>query len=182
VVWWAVPCLSVRGTGTGLGGRGGRRQPVEAQDALFQDLRRSWLREVACDDLFGGGVAEAERGRDEPVGWEVAVEVAGTLSTLGESLEDGGEGLVRVTVRGCADPDNDRLVALGVPLLVIFGQEDARYSSSSAADYRTVPGARIEVLAGVGHTPMLEDPPTTARLLRELTTTPGAPNGDGDAA
>ena len=84
------------------------------------------------------------------------------------------------TARGAVDYINhqslpDRLVALGVPLLVIFGQEDARYSSSSAADYRTVPGARIEVLAGVGHTPMLEDPQTTARLLRELTTTPVRP-------
>jgi pimeloyl-ACP methyl ester carboxylesterase len=91
------------------------------------------------------------------------------------------------TARGAVDYIShqslpDRLVALGIPLLVIFGQEDARYSSSSAADYATVPGARIEVLAGVGHTPMLEDPQTTARLLRELTTTPGAPNGDGDAA
>jgi pimeloyl-ACP methyl ester carboxylesterase len=91
------------------------------------------------------------------------------------------------TARGAVDYMShqnlpDRLVAVGVPLLVIFGQEDARYSSSSAADYRAVPGARIELLAGVGHTPMLEDPQTTARLLREFTTTPGAPNGDGDAA
>ena len=91
------------------------------------------------------------------------------------------------TARGAVDYIShkslpDRLVALGIPLLVIFGQEDARYSSSSAADYATVPGARLEVLAGVGHTPMLEDPQTTARLLRELTTTPGAPDADGDAA
>ena len=45
----------------------------------------------------------------------------------------------------------DRLAALGLPVLVIFGAEDARYPSSSAAAYRTVPGARVELLPGVGH-------------------------------
>jgi pimeloyl-ACP methyl ester carboxylesterase len=59
-----------------------------------------------------------------------------------------------------------RLAALGVPVLVIFGAEDARYpSSSSAAAYRAVPGARVELLPGVGHTPMMEDPQATATLL-----------------
>ncbi|MFD2767061.1 alpha/beta fold hydrolase [Micromonospora eburnea] len=59
----------------------------------------------------------------------------------------------------------DRLADLGKPLLVIFGEEDRRWRSSSAADYRTVPGAKVELLAGLGHSPMLEDPPRTAELL-----------------
>jgi pimeloyl-ACP methyl ester carboxylesterase len=62
----------------------------------------------------------------------------------------------------------DRLAALGVPLLVIFGEDDRRWRSSSAAGYRVVPGARIEMLPGVGHTPILEDPPRTADLLLEF--------------
>lgn len=61
-----------------------------------------------------------------------------------------------------------RLAPLGVPVLVIFGAEDARYPSSSAAGYRVVPGARVELLPGVGHTPMMEDPQTTATLLLEF--------------
>jgi pimeloyl-ACP methyl ester carboxylesterase len=59
----------------------------------------------------------------------------------------------------------DRLTALGKPLLVIFGEEDRRWRSSSAGDYRIVPGVRIELVPGVGHSPMLEDPPRTAALL-----------------
>jgi pimeloyl-ACP methyl ester carboxylesterase len=62
----------------------------------------------------------------------------------------------------------DRLAALGLPVLVIFGAEDARYPSSSAAAYRAVPGARVELLPGVGHAPMLEDPQTTSKLLLEF--------------
>jgi pimeloyl-ACP methyl ester carboxylesterase len=61
-----------------------------------------------------------------------------------------------------------RLTALGLPVLVIVGADDKRWRSSSAAAYRAVPGARVELLPGVGHTPMMEDPPTTGALLLEF--------------
>jgi pimeloyl-ACP methyl ester carboxylesterase len=62
-------------------------------------------------------------------------------------------------------PLPDRLTALGKPLLVIFGEQDQRWRSSSAALYRAVAGARVELLPGVGHSPIVEDPPRTAALL-----------------
>jgi pimeloyl-ACP methyl ester carboxylesterase len=65
----------------------------------------------------------------------------------------------------------DRLIPLGLPLLVIFGADDGRWRSSSAEAYRVVPGARVELLPGVGHTPMMEDPQTTGRLLLEFADT-----------
>ena len=63
-------------------------------------------------------------------------------------------------------PVPDRLAKLGLPVLVIFGSQDRRWQPSSVEDYRRVPQARVEILNGVGHTPMLEDPDTTAALLR----------------
>ena len=63
-------------------------------------------------------------------------------------------------------PVPDRLAELGLPVLVIFGSQDRRWQPSSAQDYRRVPQARIEILNGVGHTPMFEDPDTTAALIR----------------
>lgn len=62
-----------------------------------------------------------------------------------------------------------RLLALGKPLQVLFGEEDRRWRSSSAADYRAVPGAEVELLPGAGHSPLLEDPPRTAALLLPFT-------------
>jgi pimeloyl-ACP methyl ester carboxylesterase len=63
----------------------------------------------------------------------------------------------------------DRLAALGLPVQVIFGVEDRRYQASLATDeYRVIPDVRIELLEGVGHTPMLEDPQTTGRLLSDF--------------
>jgi pimeloyl-ACP methyl ester carboxylesterase len=58
-----------------------------------------------------------------------------------------------------------RLPPLGLPVLVIFGTDDQRWRSSSAVAYRAVPGARVELLPGVGHTPMMEDPQSTGTLL-----------------
>jgi len=69
----------------------------------------------------------------------------------------------------------DRLAALGIPVLVIFGTEDARYPCSSAAAYRAVPGARVELLPGVGHTPMMEDPQATSTLLLDFAAAAGRP-------
>ncbi|MBL1081073.1 alpha/beta fold hydrolase [Streptomyces actinomycinicus] len=64
----------------------------------------------------------------------------------------------------------DRLRAVGKPLLVLFGEDDRRWRSSSAADYRSVPGATVELLPGLGHSPILEDPPRTAAPLLAFTT------------
>ncbi|WP_083700249.1 alpha/beta fold hydrolase [Mycobacterium sp. IS-836] len=59
----------------------------------------------------------------------------------------------------------DRLGELTLPVLVIFGVEDRRWRSSSTAGYATVPNVAVELLPGVGHTPMLEEPDLTADLL-----------------
>ena len=69
-----------------------------------------------------------------------------------------------------------RLTALGLPLLVIFGADDHRCRSSSAEAYRVVPGARVELLPGVGHTPMQEDPQTTSKLLLDFAAATGHPS------
>ncbi|WP_084484438.1 alpha/beta fold hydrolase [Nocardia anaemiae] len=63
----------------------------------------------------------------------------------------------------------DRLIPLGKPLLVIFGEDDRRWRSSSAAEYRAVPDAKVELLPGIGHSPIMEDPPRTAALLLAFT-------------
>jgi pimeloyl-ACP methyl ester carboxylesterase len=62
-------------------------------------------------------------------------------------------------------PLPDRLAGLDKPLLVIFGEEDQRWHSSSAALYRAVPGSKVELLPGVGHSPMTEDPARTDAIL-----------------
>jgi pimeloyl-ACP methyl ester carboxylesterase len=59
----------------------------------------------------------------------------------------------------------DRLADEQVPLLVIFGARDDIAEPRSAQDYRKVPGARIVLLDGAGHSPHVEKPAPTARLV-----------------
>ena len=59
----------------------------------------------------------------------------------------------------------ERLADQSVPLLVVFGSEDELVDPKSAQGYRTVPSARIIVLDGVGHSPHVERPDATARLI-----------------
>ncbi len=64
----------------------------------------------------------------------------------------------------------DRLASLGVPVMVIYGTRDKRWLPASYLSYAAVPGARVERLDGVGHTPMFEDPARTAALIRDFAT------------
>ncbi len=62
----------------------------------------------------------------------------------------------------------DRLVALDIPLLVVFGAEDHRWDSSSAHSYDVVADARLELLPGIGHSPMFEAPEETSTMLLDF--------------
>ena len=81
-----------------------------------------------------------------------------TYSTFRSVLRGGTEYLTERSVP-------ERLAALEVPVLVIFGAADPRWDPSSAHRYDAVPNARVEMLPGVGHIPMLEEPEATSRLL-----------------
>lgn len=59
----------------------------------------------------------------------------------------------------------ERLADLAVPVLAIFGAADPRWDPASARQYDAVPNARVEMLPGVGHLPILEAPEETGKLL-----------------
>ena len=54
-----------------------------------------------------------------------------------------------------------------MPLLVIFGTEDQVWDDPGAAAqaYRSVPGAQIATMPGAGHSPNVEEPAQTSRLI-----------------
>lgn len=75
-------------------------------------------------------------------------------------------------------PLASRLTATGVPLLVILGAEDQIVDTQQAeSDYAAVPGATVETLDGVGHSPNLEAPAETAAAILSF-----AGAGEGPAA
>ena len=62
---------------------------------------------------------------------------------------------------------DERLAALEPvpPLLVIFGSKDALIPAASAELFKKVPGARVEIIDGPGHSPMVEAPAKTLALI-----------------
>lgn len=59
----------------------------------------------------------------------------------------------------------DELPRLSVPTLVLWGERDMAPPEAGRAVAAQIPGARFEVLEGVGHFPFLEDPERSARLI-----------------
>ncbi len=60
---------------------------------------------------------------------------------------------------------------IAVPTLIVQGERDAGRTPAVGADMAArIPGARLEIIAGVGHTPMLEDPEAFTPLLHAFLT------------
>jgi pimeloyl-ACP methyl ester carboxylesterase len=64
-------------------------------------------------------------------------------------------------------PLDERVRDAAVPLLVIFGEHDQFYDDPNAAAeaYGDVPGARITIIPEAGHSPNVEKPAETSRLI-----------------
>jgi pimeloyl-ACP methyl ester carboxylesterase len=67
-------------------------------------------------------------------------------------------------------PLDQRIRDAAVPLLVIFGEHDQLYDDPEAAAqaYADVPGARISMIPDAGHSPNVEKPGETARLVLDF--------------
>jgi pimeloyl-ACP methyl ester carboxylesterase len=66
-------------------------------------------------------------------------------------------------------PLDERLASAAVPLLVIFGAEDQIYDAKEAiAGFEDVPGVRTALIERAGHSPNVERPQQTARLILEF--------------
>lgn len=60
---------------------------------------------------------------------------------------------------------------IAVPTLIVQGERDTGRTPAVGAEMAArIPGARLEVVAGVGHTPMLEDPAAFTPLLHAFLT------------
>jgi pimeloyl-ACP methyl ester carboxylesterase len=69
-----------------------------------------------------------------------------------------------------AKPTNERLAALMPvpPLLALTGTEDAIVPPGHEKYFAQVPGAKIAMIAGAGHSPMVEKPQETLQLIRDF--------------
>jgi pimeloyl-ACP methyl ester carboxylesterase len=70
----------------------------------------------------------------------------------------------------------DRLAALHLPVLGMFGAEDQIYDAQrSLHAFKSVPGARTVLIQGAGHSPNVEKPDEVARLILGFAAAHGPP-------
>jgi pimeloyl-ACP methyl ester carboxylesterase len=76
-----------------------------------------------------------------------------------------------------AKPLDQRIRDASVPLLVIFGSADQLWKdpSDAAHAYDDVPGAEIQIVDGAGHSPNVEKPDQTARLILRFASAASVP-------
>lgn len=131
------------------------RTPVVGE-ALWR-LRTDGLVKSGYGEAFAGGYS-VEEGFEDPER-VVADNDAMTYTAFDQARSEADEFLESGSVAS-------RLTATGVPVLVMAGTEDQILDSSSVLEsFETVPGARIEELDGLGHSPNVEDPEAVAEFL-----------------
>jgi 2-succinyl-6-hydroxy-2,4-cyclohexadiene-1-carboxylate synthase len=149
-----VQSLVLVGASPGLADDAARAARREADEALAADIERI------------GTAAFLERWLDQPM--------FATLEPQPEDLEarlaNTSGGLATALRRlgtGVQEPLWDRLGELGMPVLVVAGQQDARYVhiGEEMADAIGV-NAQVVALAGAGHAAHLERPIGFSRLLQ----------------
>jgi pimeloyl-ACP methyl ester carboxylesterase len=89
-----------------------------------------------------------------------AIRLANDPLGLAASLRGAGQGAM--------EPLHDRLAFVTAPTLVIAGALDTAGRPRAEAVAAGIPGARLELLDGVGHTPHLESPAAFRRLVTEF--------------
>jgi pimeloyl-ACP methyl ester carboxylesterase len=60
----------------------------------------------------------------------------------------------------------NRIHRIGVPTLIVWGAQDNLVAPAYASEFeRAITGSRVELIAGAGHLPHLEQPETVATLV-----------------
>ncbi|NMO34994.1 alpha/beta fold hydrolase [Streptomyces sp. GMY01] len=125
-------------------------------------------------DLLGHGRSAKPADRSYPLP-DQARRVGAALDRLGvEPAVVVGHSSGGVAATALAEQRPDLATALALIDIGPGREDDRRWRSSSAADYHAVPGAKVELLPGLGHSPMLDDPPRTATPLPAFTTSHAA--------
>lgn len=156
-------CLSLTAAGCGWGSNPAER---EASAALARDIARMFKDEgieKAAAKYADFAMRQRYKAKD-PRGWEEFRRWMSEHSAEGHALTMLHLQLKRPTLW---DMEAD-LKKLGIPLLVIVGDEDAACLDGSVMLKRTVPGAALLVLPRASHTINSEEPAAFNRALLEL--------------
>ncbi len=134
------------------------------------------LTDPAVWQSLADGMASGDRERAVRAGWEVNVSAAfaadeDAYAAYRETALTHPTAVAVILMQSRAVVGHDtsaRLAEIVAPTLVVHGSEDRMLDvSNGRAIARAIPGARLEVLDGVGHMFWIEAPERSAALVRE---------------
>jgi 2-succinyl-6-hydroxy-2,4-cyclohexadiene-1-carboxylate synthase len=148
-----VRTLVLVGASPGLADPGERAARVAADDELAGQIERS------------GTVAFLERWLAQPMFATLTLDAA-DLEARMDNSPAGLAGALRRLGTGAQEPLWDRLGELEMPVLLVTGQEDARFCALAEQMAGAIgPNAQVVALAAAGHAAHLERPASFGRLL-----------------
>jgi pimeloyl-ACP methyl ester carboxylesterase len=150
---------------TYCGGEGSRTTDAE----IVQRLGELFLTGRTEEALrYGFQVNVSPAYAQDPAHYELVTRIAAELPA---SLD-----ILLLQVQAIAAHDtSERLAGISVPTLVVHGSEDQMLSADNGRMIaERIPGARLEVLEGVGHAFWWERPEQVAQMLREHAATAAA--------
>ena len=156
----AVAGLVLESPSAGIENEAQRAERRVADEALATRLERDGIADFVTawerDPVFATHAAL----RPGVVARQRAIRLRSDAHGLAASLRGAGQGAM--------EPLFDRLRAVTSPTLVIAGALDDRGRPRAETVARGIPGARLAVLDGIGHTPHLEHPARFRRLVLDF--------------
>lgn len=143
---------------------------IGATGGVDDDTERAARR--AADDALADHVLEVGVAAflDEWLAQPLFAGLTPAAAAREERLVNTADGLassLRLAGTGTQEPLWDRLAAIDVPVLVLAGVDDAKFSAIAGRLARSIgPNATVALVPRAGHTAQLENPADTASIIR----------------
>lgn len=129
------------------------RSTRTTQDGALADRIRDIGVEAFIESWTSTGMTTLDHLDDAYVSWDLSVRLENTAEGLAAALRGYGQG---------AQPSVwDDLTDLTVPVLLVVGSRDERYTAINREMEQLIPTAELLVVDGAGHNPLADNPETT---------------------
>ncbi len=155
-----VTALILESAATGIEDDAGRRARIASDRALADDIERDGIE--AFVDRWERLPMWATQARLPRATRDALRTQRLRNSTIGLANSLRGMGA------GAQEPVLDRLHELRMPVLLIAGQEDAKYRAIACSMRQRIPQARVRIIEDAGHAVHLEQPVAFAPLVKEF--------------
>ncbi len=151
-----ISCLVLISAGAGIEDNIEREKRIVSDAEMANEINEMGL-EVFLDAWTTTGVTSNSHLTQDHIAMDRTVRLENTADALGRALTGYGQG-VQPSVW-------EQLDRLELPVLLITGEEDTKYTAISRRMMDKLPDAEMVILASCGHDPLADDPAATHAVV-----------------